>query len=109
MSINISTVFDALAVRDISDHTSDKVYNGGAVVKSVAVENGCNQAATCQCMGSFHEDYSGSFTAGDEFEIAANTNQLIKCDTYLPYWWMVVSYAVAPTTGSLSAHMAGVE
>ena len=108
MSINLSTVFDEEEIRDTNDHTSLKVFNGEAIIKSLVIENQHNQIATFQCMGSVHADYANPFLIGDEFELPATTNMLAKCDSYIPYWWIVVSYATAPTTGKLSVHIMGV-
>ena len=109
MSVNNNTVFDDEEIRDVNTHTSEKIYNGQAIIKSLVIENQHNQIATFQCKGSVHADFSNPFLISDEFEVPATTNILAKCDTYVPYWWIDVTYGTAPTTGDLSVHMMGVE
>ena len=35
MSVNNNTVFDDEEIRDVNTHTSEKIYNGQAIIKSL--------------------------------------------------------------------------
>ena len=108
MSVNQDAVFNAEEIRDTNTHTSSQVYNGDMVIKSLIVENGHNQTGTFQCEGSAHSDFSNPFLIGSSWDVSANTNSLQTCDSYIPYWRIKVSYASAPSSGSLSVVVLGV-
>ena len=102
--VNQESAFDALAIRDTSDHTSTTINNFDFQLKTIIIENSLNQNVTFQCQGSAHADFSGSFNVGTEWDVTANTNSYQTCDTYFPYMRLIASCDTAPTTGSLNVH-----
>jgi hypothetical protein len=106
--INTDKTFDAVAIRDTSDHEGDIIFNGDFVIKTIVVENEMNETVTCQCQGSVHDDFSNSFDVGGEWDVLASTNLPQTCDAYYPYWRIVATCAIAPTTGTITAHVIGV-
>jgi len=108
VSVNIERVFDDEEIRDTSDHTSAEVYNGEMIIKTLIVENGLNQAVSCQCEGSAHADFSNHFDIGAAWPVSANTNIYQTCDSYIPYWRVVATCASSPTTGGLTIIVLGV-
>ena len=107
--LNKDKAFDAEAIRDTNDHTSIEINNGDFVVKSLIIENGLNQEVTFQCQGSAEAGFSNPFDIGGEWSVAANTNQLQTCDSYIPFWRIIASCSVAPTSGTLTVFVLGVE
>ena len=108
MSLNTSTTFNALAIRDTDTHNGSTIYNGELIVKTLIIENSLNQTVTLQCQGSAHSDFSNSFNIGSPFDITASTNQPQTCDAYYPYWRLTAVCDTAPTSGTLTAHVYGV-
>jgi len=108
MSINNTKTFDALEIRDTSAHTSDVVFNGEFIIKTLIIENGLNQDVTFQCQGSSDEAFTNMFLIGGEWDVIGTTNTFQTCDTYIPYWRVVATCGTAPTTGSLTVIVLGV-
>jgi len=102
MAINQARPISALAIRDTSAHTSDAVFNGEFIIKTLVVENGLNQVVSFQCHGSANSDFSNYFNIGSSWEVAATTNTYMTCDTYIPYWRIVATCDTAPTSGTLT-------
>lgn len=108
MSINNTKTFDALAIRDTNDHTSSAVFNGEFIIKTLIIENGLNQIVTFQCQGSSDAAFTNMFLIGSEWGSNANSNTYQTCDTYIPYWRIIATCDTAPTTGSLTVIVLGV-
>jgi hypothetical protein len=102
MSVNQQRTINALAIRDTSPHMGEIVFNGDFIIKTLIVENGLNQAVTFQCQGSANSDFSNAFNIGSSWEVAANTNIYMTCETYIPYWRITATCSVAPTSGTVS-------
>lgn len=102
MSINQARSINALAIRDTDAHNGDVIFNGDFVIKTLIVENSLNQAVTFQCQGSANADFSNSFNIGSSWEVAASTNIYQTCDTYVPYWRIIATCSVAPSSGTLT-------
>ena len=108
MAINNSKAFDALAIRDTSPHTSDIIYNGEFVVKTLIVENSLNQTVSIQCYGSNNPDFTNSFMVGEAWDVTAGTNVYQTCDSYIPYYRAVATCSVAPASGTMTLIVLGV-
>jgi hypothetical protein len=102
MSVNKSFSFQAEAIRDTNSHNGTVVFNGEFVVKTLVIENGLNQTVSFQCQGSANADFSNSFNIGSSFDVASSTNTFMTCDTYIPYWRIVATCSVAPSSGTLT-------
>ena len=109
MSVLSEKTFDAIEIRDTSDHNGSTVFNGSYTIKTIIIENGLNQAVTFQCQGSMHADFSNMFLIGGEWGVTANTNTYQSCDTYFPYWRLIATCSTAPTTGDMTVHVLGVQ
>ena len=109
MSLNENTPFDGEEIRDTNDHSSDVVYNGDFLTKTLVVENDHNQEGTFLCEGSARSDFSKPYDIGTEWTVAANTTIYQTCESYHKYWRITASYATAPTTGDLTIHILGVK
>jgi hypothetical protein len=108
MAVNTDKTFDGVAIRDTSEHEGIIIYNGNFIIKTIVVENGMNEAVSLQCQGSIHADFSNSFNIGGEWDVPASTNLPQTCDAYYPYRRIVATCATAPTTGTITAHVIGV-
>jgi len=108
MSVLTEKTFTALEIRDTDSHTGDTVFNGDYTIKTIIIENGLDQIVTFQCQGSMHADFSNMFLIGGTWDISASINTYQSCDTYFPYWRLIATCAVAPTTGDLTVHVIGV-
>ena len=108
MGVNKDKAFDALAIRDTSDHTSVEIDNGGFIIKTLIIENSLNQTVSFQCQGSAEASFSNPFNIGTAWEVTANTNTFQTCDSYIPFWRIVATAASSPTTGALTVFVMGV-
>jgi len=109
MSVNSQNTFTDEAIRNTSSHNGATVFNGDFVVKTLIIENELNQTVTLQCQASAHEDFSNSFNLGSTFDVSASTNTYQTCESYFPYWRVVAQCGTAPTTGTLTVIIYGVE
>lgn len=109
MAVNTSYPINALAIRDTSPHDSDIVFNGDFIIKTLVVENSLNQTVTFQCQGSAHSDFSNSFNIGSSWDVSATTNTYMTCENYFPYWRVTATCATAPSSGTLTVIVFGVE
>ena len=100
--INKVEAISALAIRDTDAHSSDIVFNGDFIIKTLVVENSLNQTVTFQCQGSAHSDFSNPFNIGSTWDAAASTNIYMTCETYVPYWRIIATCSVAPASGTLT-------
>jgi hypothetical protein len=100
IDIQETTIFNSLAIRDTSPHTSDVSNNIGYRVKTLIITNGLNQDVSKQCQGS--RDNSTWFNIGDSFTITAGATIYQTCETYFPYIRGVATCSVAPASGTLS-------
>lgn len=96
-------VFDALAIRDTSNHDSGKSDSGEFTAKVILIENGLNQTVTFQLQGS--RDASVWLDIGATFNVAASTNQYETVSTYFPCYRLQAICSTAPTTGTLDAYI----
>ena len=102
MAVNTQVAISALAIRDTDAHTSEVVFNGDFIIKTLVVENGLNQTCTFQCQGSAHSDFSNSFNIGSTWDVAASTNLYVTSETYIPYWRITATCSVAPASGTVT-------
>jgi hypothetical protein len=109
MSVNSQNTFTDEAIRNTSAHNGATVFNGDFVVKTLIIENGLNQTVSLQCQASAHSDFSNNFDVGSSFDVTASTNSYQTCDSYFPYWRIVATCGTAPTTGTLTVIVLGVE
>ena len=94
------TMFDGEAIRDTDAHNSATVPAHELPIKTLIINNGLNQTATCQVQAS--RDATNWFNVGSAFDVT-NGWTYQTCDTFFPYGRMVVQCSVAPTTGTFSA------
>ena len=109
MSVNTDKAFDAVEIRDTSGHTSVEINNGEFIVKTLIIENSLNQLVSFQCQGSAEESFDNPFNIGGAFEVAANTNSFQTCDSYIPFWRVIATCPVSPTTGALTLFVMGAD
>ena len=109
MSVNKDLAFNELEIRDTNDHTSVEINNGDFVIKTLIIQNSLNQAVTFQCQGSAEASFDNPFDIGSTWDVTANTNTYQTCDAYIPYWRIIASCASAPSSGSLTIFVMGVE
>ena len=101
---NSDKVFDALAIRDTSNHNGTTVALVEYRLKTIIIENGLNQTVTFQCQGSANDDFSNNFNIGASFDVTATTNTFQTCDSYFPYMRLTAICGTAPTTGALTVY-----
>lgn len=115
MKIDISSpreeeqIFADEAITDILAHTSSIANCVGFGLFTVFVDNGLDQQVSVQVMGNRVNSTSGAVTIGASFSVAANDQEARTIDPtdegYLPYIYLVVTAAVAPTAGVLNAYV----
>jgi len=96
-------IFDALAIRDTSNHDSEKSNSGEFTAKVIIIENGLNQTVTFQLQGS--RDGTVWLDIGATFDVAASTNQYETVGTYFPGYRLQAICVTAPTTGTLDTYI----
>ena len=96
-------IFDALAIRDTSNHDSEKSNSGEFTAKVIIIENGLNQTVTFQLQGS--RDCTVWLDIGATFDVAASTNQYETVGTYFPCYRLQAICVTAPTTGTLDTYI----
>ena len=104
MPIRESQVFNALAIRDTSNHFSDAADSFDATLKTILIENGLNQTVTFQLEGSRDEAFTKPINVGNTFDVATNINTYQVISDYFPYLRLKASCLTAPTTGTLSCY-----
>jgi len=102
-------VFDALAIRDTSNHNSVVSDNRGFTPKTIAVCNKLNQTVSFQLQGCFDNTFTEVFNIGSSWDITASTNGYQNTETYFPFFRLVASCSASPTTGTLTVFMLKVE
>ena len=102
--VNQEMTFDALAIRDTSNHNGIIINNYDFQLKTIIIENGLNQAVTLQCQASAHSDFSANFNVGSSFQVSANTNTYQTCDAFFPFMRLSAICGSSPTTGALTIH-----
>lgn len=107
-SVLTNLIFNEEQIRDTSVHNGTTSNQIGFVLKTIIIENGLNQTASFQCQGSANEDFSKSFNVGSSFDVSASTNSYQTCDSYFPYFRVVATCSVSPTTGALTVYATGV-
>lgn len=98
-------VFDALEIRNTSDHLSSVSTAVGFVPKTLIVENDLDQTVTFQLEGSSLEAFTKVIDVGSTFTVAATTNDYQTLSDYFPYLRVKATCATAPTTGSLTCYL----
>ena len=96
---------DAVQIRDTSAHNGVTVDNQGLMVKTVIIENGLNQPVSLQCQGSASADFLNFFNLGSSFDADASANSYQTCTSYIPYFRVVATCAVAPSSGALTVYI----
>ena len=102
--VNQEIAFDAVTIRDTSDHTSTAINNFDFQLKTIIIENGLNRTTTFQCQASSHSDFSNYINIGSTWDCSASTNMYQTCETYFPYMRLIASCDTAPSSGSLSVY-----
>jgi len=102
--VNQEKTFDALAIRDTSNHDGATINNFDFQLKTIIIENGLNQIVTLQCQASAHANFDNPIDIGSPFDVAANTNSYQTQDAFFPYMRVKAICVTAPTTGTLTIH-----
>lgn len=102
--VNSEKTFDALEIRDTSNHNGSTITNYDFQLKTIIVENHLNQTVTLQCQASAHSDFSNAFNVGSSFDVATNTDTYQTCDAYFPYMRLTAVCGSAPSSGDLTVH-----
>lgn len=100
--------FDAEAIRDTSSHDGTITEPRDYHVKTIIIENGLNQDVTLTCKASANSDFSNSFTIAS-FDVTASTNSYQTCDSLFPYFRLSAQCDTAPTSGTLTVFVYGVQ
>ena len=92
-------LFTALAIRDTANHNSAVVDTAEFRAETILLGNGLDQAVTFQLQGS--RDETTWVGIGDTFNIAATTNDYQTVTDYFPFYRLVASCGISPTSGVL--------
>lgn len=98
-------VFNALAIRDTSDHYSSVSANIGFTPKTILIENDLNQSVTLQCEGSRYSDFSRFVEIGNGFVVTATTDDYQTATDYFPFIRIKATCSTAPTSGDLTVYI----
>jgi len=101
-SMDDDKIFSAEAIRDTNEHISAESYTDEFSAKTIFVENGHDQSGAFQLQGAIDSVW---VSVGSSFNIAATTNDYRTVTDYFPKFRIAVTYATAPTTGSLDLHI----
>lgn len=101
--VNSEKTFDALAIRDTSNHTGSIINNFDFQLKTIIIHNHLNQTVTLQCQASI-DGTNNWFNVGSSFDISASTDTYQTCDAYFPYMRMIVSCSSSPSSGDLTVY-----
>jgi len=96
-------VLKDVEIRDTSDHNSIASLSGIFQAKTIIVHNGLNQDITLQLQGS--DDAIVWLNVGDSFDVTSDTSDFETVSHYFPQFRLQASCSVAPTTGSVTAHI----
>ena len=99
---DVDKSFDALAIRDTSNHNSNVSDHRVFSPKTIAVCNKLDKTVTFQLQGSFAEAFTEVFDIGASFDVTATTNGWQNAEVYFPYLRLVASCSVSPTAGTLT-------
>lgn len=102
INIGENIVFNALQIRNTSQHTSSISDNRGFVPKTIIVQNSLNQPVNIAVFGSRTSDFSLELQIGSSVDIAASTNDYMTLTDYFPYLRLKATCLVAPASGSLT-------
>lgn len=105
MTAREDKIFDALAIRDTSNHDSSVSDNQHNTAKSILVDNGLNQTVTFQLEGDRTSAFSTPVDIGSTFDIVASTRGYQTVDDYFPFLRLAAICTSAPTTGSLIVYI----
>jgi hypothetical protein len=92
-------VFDALEIRDTSDHNSVISYIGEFTAETIFVCNGLDQEVTLQLQGS--RDKSVWVDVGVPVAVTANTDDYDTVTDFFPYYRIQATCSTSPTSGQL--------
>jgi len=102
-TVDKDQIFTALAIRDTSNHNSDKSDTGEFTAETIVVLNGLDQQVTFQFQGSI--DATTWLNINNTFNVAATTNSFETIsDSYFPCYRMTaICSGGSPTSGVLDA------
>jgi len=104
-------VFTDEEIRDTAAHNSAIANMARYKIITIFVDNGLDTQTSVQIKANRTNSATGSVDVGTAFSIAASDREARTMDPettgYLPYIWIEVTCAVAPSSGSLNAFIIG--
>lgn len=104
-------VLTTYAITDVIAHNSSIFNASGYKILSMFVKNNLNQQISVQVKSNRVDSVTGAKTVGAAFNVAASGNEartvVPENDGWLPYYFVEVTAAVVPTTGSVDAYIIG--
>lgn len=107
-----SQIFTDYAITNVAAHTSRIFDSSRYKYNTFYVKNTLDQAISVQVMANRINSVTGAVTVGAAFSVAATTGieaRTIRVDSdgYLPYYYIVVTAAIAPLSGNVNAYAIG--
>ena len=98
-------IFSAEAITDTAAHYSVVSDNRATPTETIAVKNDHDEEGTFQFEGSNDVAFDDVWKIGSSFTVPANTKSSEDTTKYFPWVRLKVTYATAPSTGTLTAHL----
>jgi len=104
-------VFTTYTITDINPHSSSIFNASGYTILSIFVKNNLDQQISVQVKSNRTNSVTGAKTVGTAFDVAASGNEartiVPENDGWLPYYFITVTAAVIPTSGSVDTYIIG--
>lgn len=91
--------FNALAIRDTSNHNGAKIDTGEFTAQTIVTYNSLNQQVTLQLQGSL--DGTTWLNIGSTWDVAASANNYQTVSDYFPCYRVTAICGTAPASGTL--------
>lgn len=106
MSLHIENIlFNDLQIRDTNPHDSLNGQIRGFIPKTIIIINKLDQQVDFVCKGSRDEGFSEMVSIGSGFSVTKEANDYQTMEDYFPFFRMVATCSVAPTTGGLWVYL----
>ena len=102
-------IINALAITDVAVHQSSISDVSRYTVNTFFVNNALDQAVSVQIYGNITNSVTGAVTIGAAFTVATvdQESRTFTSNTagWMPYIYIVVTAAVIPTSGTITANL----
>ena len=101
-------LIDDLEIRDTSGHTSGGSENRGFIPKTIVVHNHLDKQVSVQLQGDVESGFSNPITIGAPIVVGDGDDEYATLTDYFPFFRVVATCSVTPTSGDVSVILAKV-